>query len=201
MQANDAMRILGSAAAMGLLGGGSALAYNAISQPKLDEYGNVIESNDINPIAAALGGAVVGGLGGYGYGKINQPVARPVQGMNRGASPQPRQSPDIVEPEVMQTQKIPRQNATNPEVRQQNKSANQPIVQIISANPMEMQNPMSLPGIKTVVMQQPPKAPGQEMMEEALRLRELASRQGNPSVPYDVFGESDGYWEAQKKRA
>ena len=182
---------------------------------------------------AALGGAAIGAAGGYGYGKYNQSVAKPVQGMSAGASPQLRQSPDIVEPEVMQTQKIPRQNseplykvyreqsrpnkrtsgdpwddladpvdnATNPEVRQQNKSANQPIVQIISANPMEMQNPMSLPGIKTVVMQQPPKAPGQEMMEEALRLRELANQQGNPLVPYDVFGESDGYWEAQKKRA
>ena len=59
MQANDAMRILGSAAAMGLLGGGSALAYNAVSQPTLDEYGNTIESNDINPFVAALGGAAV----------------------------------------------------------------------------------------------------------------------------------------------
>ena len=160
MQANDAIRILGSAAAMGLLGGGSALAYNAISQPTLDEYGNVIESNDINPIAAALGGAV-GAVGGYGYGKYNQPVAKPVQGMNRPQRPQ---------------------------------------VQIVPANPMEIQSPYSAPGMKTVVVQ-PIKEPGQEMMEEALRLRELASRQGNPSVPYDVFGEDDGYWEAQKKRA
>jgi hypothetical protein len=114
MQANDAMRILGSAAAMGLLGGGGALAYNATTKPILDEYGNVIESNDINPVMAALGGAAIGAVGGGIYGKMNQPVARPVQGISVGTSSQPRQSPDIVEPEVMQTQKIPRQDAEYP---------------------------------------------------------------------------------------
>jgi hypothetical protein len=148
MQANDAMRILGSAAAMGLLGGGSALAYNAISQPTLDEYGHTIESNDINPFVAALGSAAVGAAGGYGYGKYNQPVAKPVQGMSVGVSPQ-REYTNVSQPRVIVT----------------------------PANPMEMQNPMSPPGMKTVVVQQPPKAPGQEMMEESLRLRELAEQQ------------------------
>lgn len=221
MQANDAMRILGSAAAMGLLGGGSALAYNAVSQPTLDEYGNTIESNDINPFVAALGGAAIGAASGGVYGKYNQPVARPVQSMNRGASPQPRQSPDIDIPDkelfkppagyegstVMVAKdgkryvRRPGQGAMWELIDEPTQQTQTPQVQIVPANPMELQNPMSPPGMKTVVMQQPPKAPGQEMMEEALRLRELANQQGNPLVPYDVFGESDGYWEAQKKRA
>lgn len=114
MQANDAMRILGSAAAMGLLGGGGALAYNATTKPILDKYGNVIESNDINPVMAALGSAAIGAVGGGIYGKMNQPVARPVQGTSVGTSSQPRQSPDIAEPEVMQAQKIPKQDAEYP---------------------------------------------------------------------------------------
>ena len=173
MQANDAMRILGSAAAMGLLGGGSALAYNAISQPTLDEFGNTIESNDINPFVAALGGAAIGAAGGYGYGKMSQPIAKPMQDMSAGVSPQPRQSPDI--------DVVPDAHAFN---RQNPRGWNyvdglnpQEIVQVVPANPMEIQNPMSPPGMKTVVMQQPPKAPWQEMMEEALRLRELANQQ------------------------
>lgn len=314
MQANDAMRIFSSAAAMGLLGGGSALAYNATTKPILDEYGNVIESNDINPVMAALGSAAIGAVGSGIYGKMNQPVARPVQGMSAGKSSQPRQSPDIVEPEVTPTQKMPRQDAeypyetyweqsspnertpgdtwddianavdevTDPEkVAQRNaqyeaefarkqqaayqeskqkqalqqeridrqQSAidymegegynteygeyrglvknrfgqlvkpekpvnnanygvkgwdyiepNLAIVKVVPVSPMQMQNPMTRPGMRTVVIQ-PMKEPGQEMIEEALRLKELARQQGNPSVPYDVFGEADGYWEAQKKRA
>jgi hypothetical protein len=124
-------------------------------------------------------------------------------------------------------------------------NAERPVVQVIPLNPMELQNPMSPPGMKTVVIKQPPKEPGQEMMEEALRLRELAARQqqelaeqqrlqnlqpkyhprdvdeltasirwlednrvnyearkqGNTHSNFDVFGEADGYWEAQKKRA
>lgn len=164
MQAGDALRLLAQhpsisgAISMGLLGGGSALAYNAISQPTLDEYGNVIESNDINPFVAALTNAAVGAVGGGFYGRMSQPIAKPVQGMSAGASPQPRQSPDI-DVEVMPTQQ-----------------AQAPIVQVVPANPMEMQNPMSPPGMKTVVVQ-PIKEPGQEMMEEALRLRELAEQQ------------------------
>lgn len=294
MQANDAMRILGSAAAMGLLGGGGALAYNATTKPILDEYGNVIESNDINPVMAALGSAAIGAVGGGIYGKMNQPVARPVQGTSVGTSSQPRQSPDIAEPEVMQTQKIPKQDAeypyevyweqsrpdertpgdpwddianavdevTNPEkVAQKNaqyeaefakkqqaayqeskqKQALQqerikrqqdaidfmeaqgynteygeyrglvrnefgelvkpkkpfnyanygvegwdyletnlvpPTVKVVPASPMQMQNPMARHGMRTVVIQ-PMKEPGQEMIEEALMLKELARRQAH----------------------
>ena len=294
MQADDAMRILGSAAAMGLLGGGGALAYNATSKPILDEYGNVIESNDINPVMAALGSAAIGAVGSGIYGKMNQPVAKPVQGLSAGTSPKPQQSPDIVEPEVMPTQKMPRQDAeypyetyweqsrpdertpgdnwddianavdevTDPEkVAQRNaqyeaefakkqqaayqeskqkqalqqerikrqqaaidfmkaqgynpeygeyrglvrnefgelvkpkkpfNNANygvegwdyletnlvQPTVQVVPASPMQMQNPMTPPGMRTVVIQ-PMKEPGQEMIEEALRLKELARRQAH----------------------
>lgn len=300
LNAGDALRLLsqhpsiGGAIGMGLLGGSGALAYNAISKPTLDEYGNTIESNDINPFVAALGGAAIGAAGGGIYGKMNQPVARPMQDMRAGASPQPRQSPDIVEPEVMQTQKIPRQDAeypyetyweqsrpdertpgnswddianvvdevTDPEkVAQRNaqyeaefarkrqaeyqeskqkqaleqerikrqqaaidfmegqgynteygeyrglvknefgelvkpkKPFNydtygvkgwdyfletnliQPTIQVVPANPMKLQNPMSPPGMKTVVVRPITKEPGQEMMEEALRLRELANAQ------------------------
>lgn len=251
MQANDAMRILGSAAAMGLLGGGSALAYNAISQPTLDKYGNVIESNDINPIATALGGAVVGGLGGYGYGKMN-PASVPIPEEHletfRTQTKPVRQvryqneiddlrkkmnlppldwndrkyintrTADIPDKELFKPPagyegsavmvakdgkryvRRPGQDAMWELIDEPTQQTQTPQVQIVPANPMKPQNPMSLLGMKTVVVQ-PMKEPGQEMMEEALRLRELARQQGNPSVPYDVFGESDGYWEAQKKRA
>lgn len=443
MQANDAMRILGSAAAMGLLGGGGALAYNATTKPILDEYGNVIESNDINPIMAALGSAAIGAVGSGIYGKMNQPVAKPVQGVSVGTSPKPQQSPDIdidvtptwqedVQKEIdvfrnevanlrgqllqkrndyaqgvndLREASIPirqvvpakpdranglfevpkeyegftqvlgkdgkkyvrvpngqgsdlirlddlqggttsekrfvpqlssEQEALYAEAKRLGISSveleergwkynpNQPTVKVVPASPMQMQNPMTPPGMRTVVIQpvkepaqesadelmalqnlaglqgnpsnlvneyfdpspnvrtfvqdvyspeekylysqigqkqyqnpdklprliqQPvrpgqeefiatrrqvagnapgwnvvsadteaaayskelgerqrpqnlqPVEPGQEMIEEALRLKELARRQSNPSVPYDVFGESDGYWEAQKKRA
>ena len=175
MQANDAIRILGSAAAMGLLGGGSALAYNAVSQPTLDEYGNTIESNDINPFVAALGGAAIGAVGGGIYGHYNQPVAKPMQGMSAGASPQPRQPPDI---DIEVVPNAPAFNRQNPRGWNYVDGLNpQEVVQVVPARPMEIQNPMSPPGMKTVVIQQPPKAPGQEMMEEALMVRELAAQQ------------------------
>jgi hypothetical protein len=319
MQANDAMRILGSAAAMGLLGGGGALAYNATSKPILDEYGNVIESNDINPVMAALGSAAIGAVGSGIYGKMNQPVAKPVQGVSVGTSPKPQQSPDIdidvtpawqedVQKEIdvfrnevanlrgqlLQKRndyaqgvndlreasipirqvvpakpdranglfevpkeyegftqvlgkdgkkyvRIPNGQGSNlirlddlqegttsekrfvPQLSSEQEALyaeakrlgispyeleergwkynpNQPTVKVVPASPMQMQNPMTPHGMRTVVIQ-PMKEPGQEMIEEALRLKELARQQGNPSVPYDVFGEADGYWEAQKKRA
>lgn len=369
MQANDAMRILGSAAAMGLLGSGGALAYNAISKPTLDEYGNTIESNDINPFVAALGGAAIGAASNYGFNKwvknrVHNNLDARARGMNAGVSSQPQQSPDIdIDIDVAETVKPPypdfrnmsddqfkefyttrhdysgstndrkaihnrmsdivgkevekyEQTAQVAQVSQQPQSvkpasnwrdlddrtfiqaikdisdpeggfyttpedsyyvnqriseiktahpewwkpvpsnpglggmtidvnAERPVVQVIPLNPMELQNPMSPPGMKTVVIKQPPKEPGQEMMEEALRLRELAARQqqelaeqqrlqnlqpkyhprdvdeltasirwlednrvnyearkqGNTHSNFDVFGEADGYWEAQKKRA
>lgn len=173
MQANDAMRILGSAAAMGLLGGGSALAYNAASRPTLDEYGNTIESNDINPLVAALGGAAIGAASGYASNRLEPlrtQMNRP-QGMSGGASQPPRQSPDIdVESVTVQP----------------TQQAQAPIVQIVPANPMEIQNPMSPPGMKTVVVQAITKEPGQGMMEEALRLRELAARQQAEKMEADA---------------
>jgi hypothetical protein len=200
INAGDALRLLsqhpsiGGAIGMGLLGGGSALTYNAISQPTLDDYGNTIESNDINPFAAALGSAVIGAVGGGIYGHYNQPVAKPVQSMSAGMSPQPRQSPDIGVTPTWQQQTQNEIDGFRNEVAELrghlNKKRNDyaqgvndlweastPIRQIVPANPMEMQNPMSPPGMKTVVVQQPPKAPGQEMMEESLRLRELAAQQ------------------------
>lgn len=255
LNAGDALRLLtqhpsiGGAIGMGLLGGSGALAYNAISKPTLDEYGNTIESNDINPFVAALGGAAIGAVGGGIYGHYNQPVARPMQGMRAGASQPPRQSPDIdvdvtstqqgggmstrsgsgvtsqqpsqpgdlsknnwrnlddraflqnfkngdpddekfwVTPEDAEyiNQRISQIKVTNPEwfystssnpnITTVDVTPNRPIVQVVPANPMEIQNPMSRPGMKTVVVRPVTKEPGQEMMEEALRLRELANRQ------------------------
>ena len=304
MQANDAMRILGSAAAMGLLGGGGALAYNARTKPIVDEYGNVIESNDIDPVMAALGSAAIGAVGGGIYGKMNQPIARPAQGMAsadmniqneiddlrneiaitrqgieeykktrkapEARQSQPQQSPDIdidvtpsnpkgwnyvapdpdeiyyeaaksnyekglppisqqdkyyhdlvaknfearqrmkqlpmvAEPEVMPSEEMPIQESVAQQTRfvpqlsseqealyaEANRlgispyelerrgwkyNPNQPTIQIVPASPMQMQKPMTWPGMRTVVVR-PIKEPGQEMMEEALRLKELAYQQ------------------------
>lgn len=297
MQADDAMRILGSAAAMGLLGGGGALAYNATTKPILDEYGNVIESNDINPVMAALGSAAIGAVGSGIYGKMNQPVAKPVQGVSVGTSPKPQQSPDIdidvtptwqedVQKEIdvfrnevanlrgqlLQKRndyaqgvndlreasipirqvvpakpdranglfevpkeyegftqvlgkdgkkyvRVPNGQGSNlirlddlqegttsekrfvPQLSSEQEALyaeakrlgispyelekrgwkynpNQPTVQVVPASPMQMQNPMTPPGMRTVVIQ-PMKEPGQEMIEEALRLKELARRQAH----------------------
>lgn len=299
MQANDAIRILSSAAAMGLLGGGGALAYNAISKPTIDEYGNTIESNDINPFVAALGGAAIGAAGNYGFNKwVKNRVHNNLDayGIKAGVSSQPQQSPDIdIDIDVADTVKPPypdfrnmsddqfkdfyttrrdysgsandkkaihnrmidivdkevekyEQTAQLAQVSQQTQpvksasnwrdlddrafiqaikdisdpeggfyttpedsyyvnqriseikaahpewwkpapsnpglggitidvNAERPVVQVVPASPMELQNPMSPPGMKTVVIKQPPKEPGQEMTEEALMLRALAEQQ------------------------
>jgi len=225
MQANDAIRILGSAAAMGLLGGGGALAYNAISKPTVDEYGNTIESNDINPFVAALGGAAIGAASNYGFNKwVKNRVHNNLDayGIKADVSPQSRQSPDIdIDVDVDETVKPPYPDFRNmsddqfkefyttrhdysgstndrkaihtrmadivdKEIEKYEQTAQagqkleqqpQLVVQVVPASPMELQNPMSPPGMKTVVTKQPPKEPGQEVIEEALRLRELAEQQ------------------------
>lgn len=189
MQANDAMKILGSAAAMGLLGGGGALAYNAVSQPTLDEYGNTIESNDINPFVAALGGAAIGAVGGGIYGHYNQPVAKPMQGMSAGASPQPRQSPDI-DIEVLipnpQAEESARTRAMERTRYAQGvndlREASTPIRQIVRANPMKPQNPMSPPGADIVVV---PQNPVQQSADELMALQNLALRQSQGTQYFD----------------
>lgn len=71
INAADAMKIVLSHPAVatgfgGLVGAGGALVYNAFSQPTLDEYGNPIESNDINPLVAAGIGSGIGLVGGMG---------------------------------------------------------------------------------------------------------------------------------------
>lgn len=232
MQANDAMRILGSAAAMGLLGGSGALAYNAISKPTLDEYGNTIESNDINPFVAALGGAAIGAVGGGIYGKMNQPIARParpVQGMASADMNIQNEIDDLrneiaitrqgIE-EYKKTIKVPDfRNMSDDEFKEfyRNKdsyyipswndkkyintrmgdiaereheyaqavqgvedlrAASTPIRQIVRANPMKPQNPMSPPGADIVVV---PQNPVQQSADELMALQNLAASQGNPA--------------------
>lgn len=71
MLANNALKIIFSHPAAtaglgGLIGGSGALVYNAFSKPTLDEYGNPIESNDINPLLAAGIGSGVGLVSGVG---------------------------------------------------------------------------------------------------------------------------------------
>lgn len=98
MTSSQAMSILSSHPAMaaigGLLAGGGALINNVISQPTLDEYGNVVETNDINPFLAAASGAVVGGLGSYGYQKLKGMQQKPQTAPNILRSS--RRTPDVV---------------------------------------------------------------------------------------------------------
>lgn len=191
MSASNAMKILASHPSMmasgALLGGGGALVYNSLSQPVLDEYGNVIESNDINPlIAAGIGGAIgLAGSTGLNYVKGRQPqspggTSQPMQQTPQSADDRFNEIKAEVIREKINDFRSEVGDLRN-ELRNYQEQNQQPVVVRVPSNPLKQQNPANPHGGQIVLVR--PVDPVQNSLDELQILQAIAETQGNPPQP------------------